>query len=990
MLQIYDLSVNHWKNRKHPEVIALDESVLSFAWKLRSDHKDVVQTAWHVTVRDESGRQVWNSGVVESDESTGIVCGYRDWTSRERYIWNVEVYDNKGESALSECQCFEMSFMDPTKDWNASWVEPDCLPQLPINPYIDRDAAVEALIAGTLSPEGCADIYIGGLDVQSVGAEGINLDNTVPPYDPAKGSHMTDSHSFSPDYPYHPALRVRRTVWLETVENTRLYMTVHGVYKLWVNGEPVTVCGFDPDFSNYNITLQYQVYCLDNYLKPGKNVLSFLIGDGWYKGKIIGSKGNDYGDNHGLLYSLFAGEMEILSDGGEMYSYDGAIRYSDFFRGEEYDSRWEDEWRAVDFDDSGWKKMHTVSYTKKNLAVQMAEPVRVIDELPAKDVRRLSDGRYVVDFGRNVAGHVRLKHICGEPGHRLTIAHYEMLNMDGTLPAPADMSRRFGDHIPEDYIDTHEALDHFICNGKLCESYTASFTYHAFRYAVISGYPGIPTVENFSAVVIGSDLEQTGSFVCSDERLNRLQSNIWWSQLGNLISIPTDCPVRERAGWTGDVWVYGETAAYLQNVYNFFRRYLKLCRDDQKENGEILNVVPRLLGYGMVESHPNAGWADIIVKLPYVLYQIYGDKQILEENYEAMVKWLDWEKETAAAWFPRGRGLVSRQRLEDNAYLWNSGFHVGDHLIPVFKPYFDPEADEYKRYVASAMYSYSVGLFSEIAHILGKEDAAVKYSQLKERIKLAMRREYMDENGDYSMELQAAYVLALGLDLMPGELHRHLLEKLIGITYDHDKRMETGFLSVPYLLEVLSANGYTELALDLLYQTKAPSWLYEVLHDATTMWETWTEVNEDGKVSFGSKNHYAFGAVGTWMYQNMGGVRPLAPGFKKMEIAPLFNCRLSHAEFNYETPYGRVMSAWKIYGSRFTLEVQVPENTSAVVKLNDVGNITVDGNIVDDGMAGTKAENGQTADNHLAAVNLNGELLELGSGRYIICGVLGE
>lgn len=424
--------------------------------------------------------------------------------------------------------------------------------------------------------------------------------------------------------------------------------------------------------------------------------------------------------------------------------------------------------------------------------------------------------------------------------------------------------------------------------------------------------------------------------------MNQLQSNILWSQRSNLLSIPMDCPQRERAGWTGDVWVYGETCCYNQNCLNFFKQWLGSVRDEQFEDGLIPIVVPYIKGYRAPQisawgTHTSAGWGDVIVALPWVLYQVYGDRSVLEENYEAMQRWMDYVRREAENGVNLKDG-AGEEAMERQKYLWNTNFHFGDWLYPSCKDEngkSDMMRSAYstKELTATAVYANSTAVMEKVSRVLGKTEEAKEYEQLNQKIRQAFAGEYIDGDGRIGQDLQGLYVLALAMDLVPEDKKEKAAGHLARKIAENKNCLDTGFMSIKFLMDVLVEHGLFEQAKEILFQEQAPSWLYEVKHGATTVWETWTSILPDGTPTNYSYNDYAFGCVGDWMYRNILGIRALSPGYKEILISPDFRFGFHVVEGKFSSIYGEIRIKLQKDGESWIVNLQTPANTTAYLKL---------------------------------------------------------
>jgi alpha-L-rhamnosidase len=431
----------------------------------------------------------------------------------------------------------------------------------------------------------------------------------------------------------------------------------------------------------------------------------------------------------------------------------------------------------------------------------------------------------------------------------------------------------------------------------------------------------------------------TGQFTTSDPEINQLWKNIQWSQKGNMLSIPTDCPQRERAGWTGDIQVFAPTAAFNMDVQAFLTRWLWNLKLEQTEEGEILNYCPAPKDIwndkkftGTISS---AGWGDAIIIVPWVLYQRYGNRRILEQCFTEMEKWLEYVQKSAAQ---------NKENVENDyeRYLWDTKFHFGDWMIPSFMLGEKPQgpiasAVATKDPIATAYYAYSAGLLAKIAKTLGKKDKADYYDTLHGKVKEAFGMAYVNKSGLMIADYQGLYTIALAFNLLSGDKKKNAVERLVELIEKNDFKIDTGFLSVPFIMDVLCENGYEDIAYKLLYQTACPSWLYEVKNGATTIWESWEAIKPDGTVGAFSFNHYAFGCIGDWFVRHIGGLTPMEPGYSKFKVEPHYNDRLTYAETQYESVYGDIKVKWEIQEEKkMFLQVMIPANTMAVISLTNV------------------------------------------------------
>ena len=867
----------------------------SFGWQFYSEKRKVTQKSYEIKVTMEEGELVWDTKKIFSNQSISVLYEGKPLKPLTRYQVEVTVENNYGEIFRGETW-FETAFFSPGQ-WRASWIVPDQMPA-----YQEVQAP----------------------DLESR-RKRRNLDEIV----------------------MRPAQYVRRSFYLEKgIKKARVYITAHGVYKMEINGSPVDGQELAPGNSTYPKYLFYQTYDITKFLHQGKNVFGMILGDGWYCGKVgLTGASCSYGDLLAAIFEIHVtdetGDKQIIcSDKECLSSAGGPIVYSDLFVGEKYDARLENKFTEELLTEEGWKPVTEMDFKKENLHAQYGEPVRVVKRFPPLKILTTPRGETVIDTGQVVAGRVSMR-VKGAAGTAITLEHSEILDNDGNFIN--NIHGRF----------SHQT-DIYILKGEGEEVYTPSFTYHGFRYIKVSGYPGIPQKKDFEIQVLSSDNEIIVDFTCSDERLNRLQKNVIWSQLGNMLSIPTDCPQREKAGWTGDVQVFCKAAVMNMDVNAFFKRWLMSVRADQKEDGQIPVIVPHYPSYNMDVLHPgagsqtSAGWGDVIVALPYAMYQAYGDKRVLEENFESMQRWVEYIRTTAESQMPEGVRDMTPERQEWQKYLWNTNFHYGDWLTPSVSVDLEKgtvnmflSAEATMDIVPTCFYAYSVELLSIISGILNKKSEQMYYRELHSKVKDAFCKEYLDENGMLRTTLQGILVLALQMKLIPEAYIRKNVEKLVDLIRKNENRLDTGFLSIPFLLQILDCYGYNQLSYELLFQEKCPSWLYEVNHGATTIWEAWQAIMPNGEKTNVSYNHYAFGCVAEWMYQKIGGIRLIEAGYKCSLIAPVIDRRLHYAHVSLKTPYGNLSNTWKINGDIMEIEVEIPANTSAVIILPGAANKTV-------------------------------------------------
>ncbi|MDX1641562.1 MAG: family 78 glycoside hydrolase catalytic domain, partial [Balneolaceae bacterium] len=734
------------------------------------------------------------------------------------------------------------------------------------------------------------------------------------------------------------------------IESARVYVTSHGVYEMEINGERVGDRYFTPGWTSYHNRLQYQTYVITDLLESGENAVGVMLGDGWYRGFLAwGDARNHYGKTLGLLAQIEVtygnGRKETFGTGENWTSSTGPILESDIYNGETYDSRLEkDGWTESGFDDSGWSGVTVANHTKEHLVAPEGPPVRKIQTLKPLDILETPEGDTVVDFGQNLVGWVKIS-AEGTAGTELSLVHAEVLDKEGNFYTAN--------------IRAAEQTNRYILKGEGVETFEPHFTFQGFRYVKVEGYPGELTLDDLTAVVLHSDMEPTGHFETSNALINQLQHNIVWGQKGNFLDIPTDCPQRdERLGWTGDIQVFASTACYNMDASGFLSKWMRDVEADQNADGSVPFVVPNVLG---PQAAGASGWADASVIVPWTLYQAYGDEQILETQYESMKAWVDYMKTRAA--------------MDETTYLWDNNFTFGDWLS------FNSTASDYpgaytdKALISTAFFGHSTDLLAKSARILGKNEEAQEYEDLLEKIKEAFQHEYMTSSGRIMSNTQTAYLLALQFDLLTDEMESKAADYLVARVNERG-HLTTGFLGTPHLNPILTQYGHTGEAYELLLRKEYPSWLYPVTMGATTIWERWDGIKPDSTFQdpgMNSYNHYAYGAIGEWLYKSVAGIDQKTAGYKEIAIHPHFGGGLTYVRSFLNSMYGRIESQWNYMNGKMHLTVEIPVNTSAVITLPfaDVNDVAESGSSL--GQAESILGFSQAGEN---------VQIEVGSGRY--------
>ena len=724
-----------------------------------------------------------------------------------------------------------------------------------------------------------------------------------------------------------------------------LSATALGVYELYINGRIVGEDHLDPGWTDYYLinngrldpgNLFYQTFDVTDMISAGNNTIGAILGTGWYNGKLSTFGSKVYGEDNYLIVKLvleFAdGKKTVLSDGSWKCSRNGPIRYSDLENGEVYDARLEfGSWNENGFDDEAWNKVSTGSNAYGgNIIKQAGETAKIVDAVPAVSVTKHKNGNYIVDLGQEITGWIYLKNVAGTAGSRICMRFGEMLNSDGT--------------VYRDNLRTAKATDYYTFKGGADESWRPSFTFRGFRYVEIEGYEGELKPENVTGEVLSADVERTGSFKTSDEKVNKLYENIFWSQIDNFLSVPMGCPQRdERLGWTGDINVFALTSAYNSNSLEFLKKFNFDLQNAQEKTGEYTDIAPRAI----LRGEAAAGWADTGIIIPYVCYRQFGDISAAAEFWDNMEKFMSFLDSKYGSGKTRGTKYV------------RSALRYGDHLNVGSVTAYD--------LIGTAYYAYDAKLMSEMAEALGKNAQAASYRELYEKIRKVYIDTFVTDEGrvygagseptGYDRETQTGYVLSLYMDLVPEELRANAAGYLVEAIRKKDMHLTTGFMGISMLLPVLTASGYVDVAYELLLQESYPSWLYSVNNGATTIWErwnSWTEQNGFADISMNSFNHYALGSVGEWLYSGIGGIsQGEEAGYREFLIEPHISEKLGYAETTYVSSCGAIVSNWSTGNGTVAYSISVPANSSATVRLEYRGDPSL---ITESGIPAAEAE----------------------------------
>ncbi len=709
--------------------------------------------------------------------------------------------------------------------------------------------------------------------------------------------------------------------------SARLYICGLGVYEAYINGNKIGDEYLAPYYNDYNLWLQVQTYDVTDNLIKGNNCLGVMLGNGWYKGRFgfIDKMDKLYGDTCHMICELHVfykdGSKEIIPSDESWMCAESPVIESSIYDGEIWDSRKEiPDWNTVKCNEEGF--VHAVTYKEnsKLLKSRFSLPVRAIEQISPVKVIDTVAGEKVIDFGQEMTGWVEF--LCEEKkGTKISFWFGEILQ-----------NKKFYNK----NLRTAKQEYHYYSNGTKTWV-RPHFTFYGFRYVKVTGISKIK-LDNFKGVVLHSDMDKTGTIETSNEKVNKLISNALWGQKGNFLDVPTDCPQRdERMGWTGDAQVFCKTASFNMYTPAFYRKFLFDMKLEQDTlGGNVPHVVPDILGqindikFGKDDTehqkpHGSCAWADASTIIPWTLYNMYGDKTMLMEQYGNMKAWVDHVRK------------VDKEKC-GNSYLWMDGFHFADWLA--LDNYRKKESygatDPY--FVASAYYYYSVSLTAKAAAVLGKTNDEKRYTNLATKIKKAFIREFYTSTGRLAQQTQTALVLVLWLGLIPDGFRKRQIDALLKNLKDEKDHLTTGFVGTPILNPVLTEIGHPELAYTLLLNEEYPGWLYEVNMGATTIWERWNSVLPNGKISdtgMNSLNHYAYGSIVEWIYRYMGGLEPLedAPGFEKFKIRPYTDERIDSCKVEFESPKGTIISSWKKEKSWYHFTVKVPFDTEAEFEL---------------------------------------------------------
>lgn len=811
-----------------------------------------------------------------------------DWPTRslrsgERVRWRVRPHAATEDSAWSAWHAFEAGLLDA--DWTASWITPA------------DDPGIAHLPPGT-----------------------------------------------------RPAHTLRATFSTPGAVRARLYATALGVYEAFVNGERAGTTELAPGSTSYDQTLYAQATDVTSCVRPGANTVEILLSDGWYRGQVGAfRKPAGWGELLAARLELHLehadGTRQVIRTDEHWTSSAGPVTRADLMDGQ-----------VTDFLVPAAERRPVLvdAVTAPPIDWSPAPPVRRIEDRPALSVTRLPGGAWIADFGQNASGWIVLTGL-GPAGTRTVIDYGEHLD-----PATGDLTTAHLDcQRPGDPVTVFVQHDEVVSSGAPGEVFEPRHTVHGFRYARLERGDTPLDASSLTMRVVHTDLRPTGTFTCGNQDLNHLHEVARWSFRGNAVDVPTDCPTRERIGWTGDYQVFAPSAVRLYDVLGFSRKWLRSVRDDQLEDGRIANFSPdgrriKLRGDKRLDMMTgSAGWGDAIVLVPWLLYETYGDRRVLVENWDAMVRWVEWALLTARTARHSSRVARSADPLPHEEFIWDGSFHWGEWCEP--KPHAEdgsiiepvqsePEAwmKTDKGEVGTAFLYHSTATLATIADVLGRTDEAARYTRLAERIKDAWRREFLDDTGRTTVDTQASYVRALALGLAPEKLREAVAARLAALIRVAGTHLGTGFLSTADLLPALADSGHVDLAYEVLLQRTSPSWLGMLDRGATTIWEDWDGIDENGD-AHDSLNHYSKGAVISFLHTHTLGLRQDegSVAWERFVVAPVLHPSVGWARGTFDSPRGTIAVEWRTRGEELDITVDVPPTSTATVVLPDGEEVTV-------------------------------------------------
>jgi alpha-L-rhamnosidase len=755
---------------------------------------------------------------------------------------------------------------------------------------------------------------------------------------------------------HRPAHLLAGTFRARDVESAELRITARGLYEAFLNGVRIGDRELTPGFTAYRKRLQVQTYDVTSLVTSGENVLGARLSDGWWRGQNgIGRRTDSYGTTVALLAELVLthvdGSRTFVASDGSWVSTPSHIQAADLVAGEVHDMTGRrDDWSVPGTDRSDWLPVVVADHGFDTLCATIGPPVRRVGELPARSVVEVRPGRHIVDFGQVSNGWVRLADL-GPAGTRLTIVHGECLSPEGDDVQIAALAAGAGGNDVSFQTDVVVSAG----DGAVFEPRHST---KGFRYVRIDGHPGPLSSQSITSIVVHNDVVPVGIFECSDDDLTWLHTAADWSLRTNLCEIPTDCPTRERAGWTGDWQIYIDTASFLYDVTELTRKWLLDVAAEQLPNGAVLHFVPDPYDHAGNEgsfwtgTQGSAGWGDAVVHVPWELYRATGRTDLLAELVGPMRRWVDFAALRAAEERHPTRAAARPAPAAHERYLWDTGFHFGEWNEPGTDLFSDmPELPDDVDVdglqliaaklrgidhgaTATAFLHRSAAELATVLEVLGDSREAAHYAALAGQAREAWCAEFVDGDGHVRPATQPNLVRALAFDLLPHEQRATAVEDLVALVRAAGSHLGTGFLATPFLLPVLADNGHLDLAYELLFQRTPPSWLAMRDQGATTIWEGWTPFDAAGQVRE-SLNHFSMGAVVGFLHRYVAGLRLVEPGYRRFRVEPRPGHGLTWARAHHDSPHGKVEVAWRRENDVFTVDVTVPEGTSAQLVLPD-------------------------------------------------------
>ena len=961
--------------------VGLDAAKPRFGWRLVSGAAGQTQGRYQIQLGATAGSAgVWDSGQVASTQSTDIAYGGGALASNRTYFWRVRIWDGQGRpSPWSAGARFDTGLLT---GWSAgfigapgtanltgaSWLwypEGDPTVEAPAaTRYFRRTFTLTTVARSTLVVTGddTADVWVNGTAVSTskrttdswkrastvdvtarlhAGSNTIAIaaaNTTVSPAgliakltsgsttvttDAAwKASQSGPSGWEQPGFddaawpaakvlagygagPWgsqviapNPAPYLRKGFEVaKPVARARLFATALGLHDTYLNGARVGAERLSPGWTDYTKRLQYRAYDVTSAIRPGANALGAVIGNGWYSGNIGFAGSQRYGTSPWysaqLVVEYTDGTSTVVNTDSSWKTAPGAILADDLYAGEDQDARLAPAgWSSPGFNDASWSGVTVRSGALPALVAQVDPGVTVQQELRPVAITQPRPGVWVVDLGQNFAGWDRLR-VRGAAGTKVTLRHAEILSADGTIYTTN--------------LRAAQQTDTFTLAGTGAdEVFEPRFTVHGYRYVELTGFPGTPTADSITGLAAWTNGGSTGTFSTSDPLVNQLQHNILWGARSNMLSVPTDCPQRdERLGWTGDIAAFSATSTFNFDTHGLLDKFADDLTDAQRSDGAYTDVAP-----AVIDGAGKAGWGDAGVIVPYNTWQRYGDLQVVDQHFAAMARWVDYLRSTA------GADLI---RNQDTFGDW---LNVDDGTA--------------NDLTSTAFFGWSARLLSRMAAATGRTAQASSYGTLADQIAAAFTSRFVAADGTVGSNSQTGYVLALAFGLVPDNRVQSVADKLAAKVASRGGHLSVGFMGVENLLPVLADHGHLDTAYQILRQPDYPGWGYMSSRGATTIWERWDGIRPDGSLQdpgMNSFNHYGLGSVGDWLYRTVGGVAPAAPGYQKILIAPKPGGGLTTATSDLTTGYGQTRSSWTKNGSTMTLQVIVPPNATATVRV---------------------------------------------------------